>query len=315
MLDRLNLLVSRQIYERGDAAAIIAHYGSRLRLMVDCGAYIDYVNGLEPWPVSRYIAWLNRLVSELRGTGIEIDGYMALDVIGDGDATLANYEEMLDAGFSPIPILTRGASDVHLQRFLDTSDRLALGGIFGGTADKAALRLMISRLPAGYRQHWLGFMQHDFVAHYKPESVDTSTWARSLRWGDIFVYEGQGKSSLVRDYRLTITRPQRSAIRRLGFDPAKLLRANRKSMDNPDPIGDCLSVASYLAFARDLERVIGTRYFFAMAYSGMMNLMLMQRFVGGSCPGATTAADRIGWMASSPPAALHVPAERVCPHQ
>ena len=313
-IDRLNLLVSRQVYQRPTCAAVVRHFGPRIRLMIDCGAFVDYQKGLEPWTVPRYIAWLQSVLDELDGTGIEIDGYMALDVVGDADATLSNYEQMLDAGYSPIPILTRGASDAHLRRFLDTSGRIALGGIFGGSADQSALRKMVSRLPRGYPQHWLGFSQHDFVSYYRPDSVDTTSWARSTKWGDIFTYMGPGRWTKIKNYAIKITPAQRAAIRRLGFDPAKLLTDNRKNLDNPEPIGDCVSLASYLAFAKDLERYIGTRYFFALAYSGTMSLMLLQTAAGGVCPGVTDANDQRAWMASSPPGIVNVPASRVCHH-
>jgi len=282
---KLNLLVCRQAFTQLNLH-VLRRYGPHLKLMIDCGAYIDYTHKNQPWPIQRYNRWVKSVMAFIETIGCEFDCYLALDVIGDGPATRYNYEAMLDAGLTPVPIVTRGATDDDIQRFVDTADKIAVGGIFGGKSEQAALKYMIDRLPADYPQHWLGFTNHDFVCYYKPTSVDSSSWTTSVRWGHTLVYLGGGKWHKVPTRRRRVSAPLRRRLRAMGFDPAGILHAdNHKRLDNQAPTGQCITCASFVEYTRELEYQTGVRYYLAMASSPSSNLMMLQRHAGGPCFG------------------------------
>ena len=277
----VNVLISVP-YLKSLAVRWLRHLGPRVSLLIDCGAFTTYSLGRPATKVEDYIKFINEFTASC-GRYVNEFSYMALDVIGDGQATMANYEAMLDAGLSPIPIMTRGASDVEVQRFLDTSDHIAVGGVFGGTADKSALRAMVHRLPKGHKQHWLGFTNHDFVTYYRPHSVDASSWQTVRRYGKLSAYLGNGRFAKPVFYGKPVPANVRAAIRAVGDDPAKLaVRELWKPYRGTTDDVQCIQTRLMIRYARELQARVGTRWYFAVNQS-VFGLGLVAHYYGAPC--------------------------------
>ena len=219
----INILVSRP-YVKKDTFRILEWYSraAEIRFLIDCGAFTDYMAAKPAMPIDKYNAWLRDVLPRFAEIG-EVYGYMALDVIGNAEATAANYEVMLDAGFKPIPVITRGTPVDHISRMVDTASIIAFGGLAGTTLkERAALRWMIDQIPPGFPNHWLGFTDYAFVRHYQPASFDSSNWNQANRWGRLHNYRGDFTFGRKIKYGLTLNRNDSRSIRAAGFDPALL---------------------------------------------------------------------------------------------
>lgn len=160
------------------------------RLLVDSGAFTAF-NAGTAIDVRDYIAFL-------RGLSFNPWRYFALDVIGNANGTKANYERMLDAGLRPIPVWTEGQSLDEFERLFETSDLVGIGGLVGakgkGHGSTARWRVQEAMKRArGRKVHWLGYARASMIRANKPYSVDTSTWSAGTRYGNLKLYQGNGR--------------------------------------------------------------------------------------------------------------------------
>lgn len=115
------------------------------------------------------------------------DRYFMLDVIGNPSATMKNYELMLKRGFKPVPVFTRGEDVSILEEYFKTSDMVGIGGLVGTEGNKGFVK-GIMEIAKNRKVHWLGFARINYVEKLRPYSVDCSTWANGLRFGQIQFY-------------------------------------------------------------------------------------------------------------------------------
>ena len=273
------LLFARQtIEQRNEIATQYLHaVKDWTRLMIDSGAYMEFTTGKEPMPIHAFAKWTRELLREL-GPDAEVE-YMTLDVIGDPVRTRANYEALLDAGLRPIPILTRGAPDQDIARYLETSEKVGIGGVVGNAP---ALMAMVRRLPHGTPQHWLGFSTHDFLIALKPTSVDASSFTVGRVYSDHRYYAGGLRRP--KTVKSHLSAPDRRDLRRHGFAPELIRDRNSRGVMARDTLANCVTVDSYVRYSRDIEERLGTRYYFA---TGLPNWPLLftlaQRLKDASC--------------------------------
>jgi len=197
------------------------------RVMLDSGAFSYHQRGEYP-TVSDYAGWLD-------GLSFRPERYFVLDVIGDAEATRANYQEMKSAGYDPLPIWTTGAPAAHLREYA-RGGRVAIGGLIAGgayggitTAERNHHRITIARKLSG-DLHLLGMSKPIDLERYRPSSVDNSV----LSLGGAFhrYLLRTGKRRLVakpipteRDWR-PLPRDHYLTIARMGVDPNRLLSSN-----------------------------------------------------------------------------------------
>ncbi len=98
---------------------------------LDSGAFSAFNSGVEI-DLGLYIDTCNRLL-ESDKTLTEV---YALDVIGDGEASLRNCERMWEAGIQAIPTYHLGSPQEHLEHIGKTYPKIALGGVADRTARK-----------------------------------------------------------------------------------------------------------------------------------------------------------------------------------
>ena len=269
------VLISRELFERNRTLyeLIIHSIGAWCPILIDCGAFTDFSLNRDPMPVQEFVRWLCELIERTRRRcTIE---YFSLDVIGNGPATRYNYEAMLDAGLRPIPIITRGASRADIDRFLDTSNKVAFGGI-GGSVGRArqdlTLRWMIAQVPRDYPVHWLGFTKHDWMLHYRPASVDSVSWEAGRMYRRAVMYRGNLGRPVGIPRLLTVR--DRRALRVAGFTP---------EMATLGELAGCVTTDTYVRYAHDLGK-LGIRYYFVLGDSAWHFVALAQRITDGACP-------------------------------
>lgn len=91
-------------------------------VMLDSGAFSAWTQG-KPVSLDGYIEYLLE-------NGDRWDQTVALDVIGDFDATIDNWEIMKSAGLDPAPVWGYGAPVEHLDEFVQSgAELICLGGM------------------------------------------------------------------------------------------------------------------------------------------------------------------------------------------
>ena len=282
-----NVLVAREGTKPVDLDCL-RRFGRSIRLLVDCGAFADHAAGREPMGVFDWMAWARNLRRELMDYVAEIS-FITLDVIGDQAATRRNYEVLLDADFKVWPVLTPGCTDEDVQRYLDTSDYIFIGGTKGYRAsDRRRIRELSEVIPDTHRQHWLGFTRHDYILRYRPTSIDSSNVTSTYRYGEVDYLDPSGRLRNADPSRLNPD--QRRAIRRLGFDPLDIAAPVDNTVATSSAHA-CLTTEAHIQYARLLERRAGTRYYIATGTWTMSLLRVLQRDQGGPCIPSLTSAE------------------------
>ena len=288
MSNLTSVMIARQQLNDPITMKVLRHYGKGLRVMVDSGAYIDFSHGREPWTVQKFIDWIREIEPVIKSITGAYAGYMTLDVIGDPVTTRSNYETLLDAGLSPIPIITRGTGGEDIRRYQETSDYVGFGGIARSSNNTNVVRWLMNQLQGDNRAHWLGFANHNFVNYYRPQSVDTSAWVRAARFGEVDIYMGNGGFSRIHKGKRRINTEQRRALRRMGFAPSRLEGASRQTITGNkrhNSIGYCVAFRSYVEYAREIERNARTHYYFVYSGRQDINVQLLQLAANRQCVG------------------------------
>lgn len=280
----INVLAARQAIEKPIQQALLRRFGPQVRLMIDSGAFTDYTTKREPMNVRAYAAWCRHIKKEVVDYVAEFTGFVTLDVIGDAAQTRRNYEFLLDQDFEVLPVITVGASESDVQRFLDTSSLVCVGGLAGPGTERRrrpAIKRLEEGVLRGKRKHWLGFGQHDFLYRYKPTQFDTSNYIATSSFGLTDILHANGRIMQARNPRRLSLR-ERRAVRALGFNP-NLLAVEQHLFNTSRTVHQCVTNESHLRYARLLARDANVAYHFAMAQSSVLNAVLYQQALGGQC--------------------------------
>jgi hypothetical protein len=171
-LSKLNILVS-YVYMTNRLCGLLLKNQKDIRLLIDSGAFTA-------WKAGKRIR-LNDYMNFLKKLPIKPWRYFTLDVIGDGEKTWDNYQRMLDEGFKPIPIFTRGEDFAMLDKYYETSDLVAVGGLVGTPGNKGYVKRIMQEI-GDRKVHWLGFTHIKYIRYYQPYSVDSSQHCASVQF-------------------------------------------------------------------------------------------------------------------------------------
>lgn len=158
---------------------------SRYRLIVDSGAFTAWNIG-KKIELDEYCKFLDS-IEHLRPFNA-----VQLDVFGDPEASYKNFLIMRKRGYDVMPVFTRGESLERLDEYYRETDYIMFGGIVIGGKNKNYVKWWLNR-NKGRKAHWLGFVNMPFIKHYKPESVDSSSWCGAARYGRLELYADQGQ--------------------------------------------------------------------------------------------------------------------------
>lgn len=260
----LNILVAYpymnpQVIENLQAA------GPSLRFVLDSGAFTAWKAG-KPIQLDDYCRFLE-------GLPIKPWRYFTLDVIGDPEGTMRNYETMLARGFKPVPIFTRGEDPSVLDCFYKTSDVVGIGGLVGTPGNRGFVK-GIMRHVGDRLVHWLGFTDLDFVKAYKPYMCDSSSWESAARYGAIRLYMGNARFLAIKKSHLQL-RPSKAVLDRicqLGVDPFRLAKLDE--WHGGTSASRILCARSWVALSVDVERHTGTKMFLALTTDQALRLVV-----------------------------------------
>jgi hypothetical protein len=160
------------------------------KIMIDSGAYSARTVGTSI-DLMEYIAFIKRN---------EVDAYINLDIIPDSHrpelieqaaaASYRNQQAMKAAGLTPIPVFHQGERFYWLERMLADGERyIALAPAKGRDPrhwlDDVFTLLSDSKGQPLVKVHGLGITTHKLLRRYRWTSVDSSTWIKQSRVGQI----------------------------------------------------------------------------------------------------------------------------------
>jgi len=239
-------------------------------IIIDSGAFTAY-------KLNKVIT-LDEYCNFLDNINLPTKYYFTLDEIGNSKKTLANYNELKSRGYKPIPIFTRGDNIKLFHQYYKDTEFVGIGGIAGTEKNSGYLKyLMDEEGLKEFNCHWLGFWDRDFLFHYKPTSCDSSAWQHFSMFGRVYLYVNRTFESFTRkDY-------QRNSkvftfCEKYGINYNEL--ADNDSWRNivaikgwiPPP--KIISALSFLLFARDCKRYLGTDVFVVLARIDHVELLV-----------------------------------------
>ena len=192
-------------------------------VMIDSGAFSVH-KGNHEVSLPEYADWLDLYHQD-------IDVYVGLDVIGDAPATEANLQYLWDRGLDPLPVFHPGATWDHMDRYLEHTDYIGLGGWAAIPHARAVwpswVATVFRRYP-GVRFHGFGMTKLEYILDFPWYSIDSSSWGASYRYGRLWLWDGKrfrvvsigGKSW--DNNGVAVARWAQRLVREYGFDPHDL---------------------------------------------------------------------------------------------
>jgi len=266
--NKLNLLVAYPYMKKPVIEKLVEH-GDKIRFLLDSGAFTAWKSG-KPIDLDDYCRFIEKLP-------IKPWRYFTLDVIGDPHASMKNYQTMLDRGFNPIPIFTRGEDVSVIEDYYKTSDVVGLGGLVGTPKNKAFVNAVMRKV-AGRRVHWLGFTSTDYIKHYRPYMCDSSSWVMSLTYASLALYDRNGRfvKCSKQDFAKKPSNDVLRLLREYDINPADLgVAGNWKNSGKGDYPIEKAAFRSYTKFQADVFKNAGTLFFMAVASNWQIELSVL----------------------------------------
>jgi len=252
-VDKLNLLVAYPYMGKAVINTILQNENT-INFLLDSGAFTAWKAGKDI-KLDDYCRFIESLP-------FKPWRYFTLDVIGDPAASMRNYQIMLDRGFTPIPIFTRGENSSVIDDYYKTSDVVGIGGLVGTPNNKAFVNGVMKHIK-GRKVHWLGFTRINYIKHYRPYMCDSSNYSRGDRYGILDLYCGNGQ--IVAPNKKNFNKYMNSARlpvwKNRGFDLTELAKLDKWKNSK---FTRELPTWSWVEFSMDAKSNIGTNLFLAM---------------------------------------------------
>ena len=235
-----------------------------MRFLLDSGAFTAFSSG-KPIQLDDYCRFIESLP-------FKPWRYFTLDVIGDHDATVKNYEIMLSRGFTPVPIYTLGQDYSVIDYYYETSDFVGVGGLVG-KSKKVILRTVDKAMKQakGRKIHLLGYTAIKDIKYFRPYTCDSSSWSSSLRFGNCLLYDRNGDWVTVKKNDF-MKRPSDRVLRILSeyqIDPKRLgLKSEWINSGKGKGVNELITNRSWIKLMIEIEKKINTRLFLAGCGAG-----------------------------------------------
>ena len=253
---KLNILIAYP-YMKPDVIDMLHKNEDKIRFVLDSGAFTAWKAGSEI-KVMDYCNFIKSLP-------FKPWNYFMLDKIGDPEGTKENYKIMLSEGLNPIPIFTRGEEITSLDEFFNTSEIVGLGGLVGTQGNKGFVKGIMERV-GDRKVHWLGFIEKNFIAHYKPFMCDSSSWSGGVRYGRMDLYMGNGKwTGLVKKDFMKM--PPKHIYDRICFygEKPEKLAFQKEWVNSGVPLLALIPMKSWIHYSFEVRKRFGTQLFLAVA--------------------------------------------------
>jgi hypothetical protein len=263
---KLNLLVAYPYMSRSVIECLIEHK-DKIRFLLDSGAFTAWKKG-STINLDDYCKFIEKLpITPWR--------YFNLDVVGNPKESFNNYQKMLERGFTPMPVFTRGEDVSMLEEYYKTSDVVAIGGLVKTNNNAGFVKGIMSKVK-DRKVHLLGFAKLDFLKTYKPYMADSSRWANGALYGLGDLYLGNGLPFVIinrENLKKHLRNPRvMDAIQMYGLNTGDLL--DKKNWHGYKNIMRILSARSYRKFSDDASKNLGVNLFLAAGNKQSVNLLL-----------------------------------------
>ena len=233
------------------------------RVLIDSGAFTAFSAGVKV-SLEGYCGWL----SKHKGT---YDEYIALDVIGDHQATQDSYIKMIKMGFNPMGVVIIDDDPNSARRYVENNPRICVAG---GALGQACLpwfpkRMeLISRLTEHKAEiHALGFTPMGWDGKTCAKTVDSSSWKGARRFGIVnYWYPAARKlerakwAGLTKD---TVPDYLMRSLRGSQIDIEKCFQSSRRINRGNISVTNTISTASWLIRMVNAEKVYGQHLYLA----------------------------------------------------
>lgn len=241
------MLVSYHYFKKTNLEDVVRRFPERPMIFADSGAYSAHTQGAEV-KVADYAAWLKQW-RHLFTT------YVNLDVIRDPDATATHQRYLEGQGLSPIPVFHTGTDFKVLDELSKTYGYIALGGMVG-VPGPTALRWSATCFKRVRDRdtvfHGFGQTRQDVIQALPWFSVDSSSWGKGHRFGQLACWTGRSFVNAKIGDRASIYKVA-DQIRRYGGDPEDFADRKRYHRSKVIPI----AAASWRDFEMFLRRKHG----------------------------------------------------------
>lgn len=240
-----------------DVISIINENSKDIRFLLDSGAFTAWKAGKE--------IKLDDYCSFIESLPFKPWRYFTLDVIGDPEKSFENYNKMLERGFEPIPIFTRGEDISMIDEYYKTSDVLGIGGLVGTKGNKGFVKGIMNKI-GNRKVHWLGFTNQSYILKYKPYMCDSSSFDSGVRFGHVHLYDKAGRFVKIKKTDMR-KRPSSELFKLVRFyeeDPESLsFKSNWINTGADKTTMERLIYKSAVRYNRDLCKKTGSHVFFA----------------------------------------------------
>ncbi len=289
--ERPRFLVSFHYYREVNLDKLVTDCGGDVDLFADSGAFSAASLGAEV-TLDAYATWLAKWRHLF-------SAYANLDVIGNPEATRANQVELEARGFTPLPVFHYGSPWPYLERYCETHDYIALGGLVGRTK-RTTMPWLIRAFqiakasPKKPRFHGFGITGQDTLTDLPWYSADSSSWASGFRYGSVRIFDPKVARFKAIHIRNKVEVYAYSALlRSLGVDPAAIMRADRNSLIRA-------AVGSVLLAERHLRKRFGQAVMYVAESRGRgekdlltASAGLLYIAAGGESPGSNASVGAV----------------------
>lgn len=251
-----------------------AHENGIANVMIDSGAFTLFnAKQNRDWlTVDSYCDFLEKYQ-------YKCEKYVMLDVIGDDDASKANYELMLKRDFNPMFVYTMADNDItYLKHAVENNPHVCVAGGVTSKGDWIKQRFQQVYKETNGLIHGLGYVTYPNMYQLPLHSVDSSSWLQSgLVYGTIPYFDNGMKGIAYKDI-----------LKRKKKMPIQLIRQFEKHNISPKMFSDLenhkgnrsiafmMSILAFIEYQKVSNRA-GVRLFLAVAsYDQMRALLYVQ---------------------------------------
>lgn len=274
----LNILVAYPYLTPKMKESLLNERQEDYRMIVDSGAFSVY-NAGHTVDIDAYCEFIKDMRASF--TKLVDLNFVQLDVIFNEEETVKNYEYQTSLGLDVCPVYTRGGSVERLDYLLEQDKYIFVGGVQRGKGNKNFAKMVLEK-SQGKKVHYLAFVKPDYVNHYKPYSVDSSSWLAAARYGECLYYKGKGRMSSINKKAFTKKPPENfiEACRKLHipYDMVKKLRFNESWINdsrdielNYDPtcglrsLSQFVTTIHYVYYILEAQNKVGTHIYMAVS--------------------------------------------------
>jgi len=161
------------------------HYLEKFKnVFLDSGAFTADAKGEE--------IDLEKYAKFIKANQDEIDVYINVDVIGNGEATYQNQKELEKKGLDPLPVFHINEDFKFLERYVDEGyEYICLGGMVGERTSKLKpwIRKCFEKIPDETKIHAFGVARPELLNTFDFYSADATNWMFGQKFGHMYYFQ------------------------------------------------------------------------------------------------------------------------------